>query len=245
MTNRTGMDVLGSVRRRWTEASTSMPVRLVFRQAALRYSSSSSSSSSSTSSSKSSSNSSSSSSKSSSSSSPSGESSSGETPLTFRFAPHSSQVSESPSSNSSSSTSSTASHSGQLTICFTLPLKLKGRAARRCTRPGALVHFIFTTASEERKLRRLRKSSGAIEIGGGERDQRFLQILTRFYHVLQMSCRQLQAPGIRQGMAIATAQSEQVRVRQRYHLFLLFFSLLVAILCPYDELHVHRIGVAD
>ncbi len=37
-------------------------------------------------------------------------------PLTFRFAPHSSQMSESPSSSSSSSTSMTASQSGQLTI---------------------------------------------------------------------------------------------------------------------------------
>src|SRR5580704_9883248 len=82
------------------------------------HSSSSSSSSSSASSSSSSSSRSSSSSKSSSSSSFSGDSSRGETPVTFRLAPHSSQVNGSPSSRSSSSTSIAASHFGQLIICF-------------------------------------------------------------------------------------------------------------------------------
>src|SRR5580700_10587721 len=89
-----------------------------WRRSTYFHSSSSSSSSSSASSSSSSSSRSSSSSSSKSSSSFSGDNSRGETPVTFRLAPHSSQVNGSPSSRSSSSTSMAASHFGQLIICF-------------------------------------------------------------------------------------------------------------------------------
>jgi len=79
-----------------------------------------------------------------------------------------------------------------------------------------------------------------LDLSGLHGDQRLLDVLTAFDHVLEMQRSELEAPGIGERMADFRAYSEQRRMRQRDHAF--FQRLAFG---ADTELHVHSVGMAD